>query len=57
MPRGRTCQVCRQRMTVKSEQRQPKGSWVVYECQNPACRNYLNSGRLFRFSEKIFEDN
>lgn len=43
-------------MTVKSEQRQPMGSWVVYECRNPACKNYIASGNRYCFSEKVFED-
>ncbi|CAM5571697.1 MULTISPECIES: hypothetical protein [Streptomyces] len=56
MAKGRNCQVCRQRMSVRSEQRQPMGSWVVHECHNPACRNWIDSGRRHRFSEKVFED-
>jgi hypothetical protein len=42
-------------MTVKSEQRQPMGSWVIYECQNNACKNYVRSGHAQRFSAKEFE--
>jgi hypothetical protein len=56
MSKGRTCDVCRQRMTVKSEQKQPMGSWVVYECQNDACKNYVRSGHAHRFSAREFED-
>ena len=55
MAKGLNCQVCRQRMSVKSEQRQPMGSWVVYECRNPACKNWIDSGQRYRFSEKVFE--
>lgn len=55
MAKGRNCQVCRRSMNVKSEQRQPMGSWVVYECRNSECRNYVASGRRHRFAEKVFE--
>lgn len=55
MPKGLSCQVCRQRMSVKSEKKEPMGSTVVYECVNPACKNYVDSGRRYRFSEKVFE--
>lgn len=57
MAMGRSCDVCRQRMSVKSEQKQPKGAWVVYECRNDACRNYVRSSHTQRFSAKEFEDN
>ncbi|MBC7270238.1 MAG: hypothetical protein H5T76_16275 [Streptomyces sp.] len=56
MAKGLSCRVCRQRMSVKSEQRQPMGSWIVYECRNPACKNWIDSGQRHRFSEKVFED-
>lgn len=53
MARGLSCQVCRQRMSVKNERKQPEGSDVVYECKNDACSNYRRSG--YRFSERVFE--
>lgn len=54
MPMGPTCQSCRQLMWKKiSEQRQPYGSLIVYECQNNGCPNYVKSGRRIR--EKVFE--
>lgn len=55
MPKGLSCQVCRQRMSVKSQRPEPMGTWVVYECGNPACKNYINSGKRYRFNEKVFE--
>jgi hypothetical protein len=57
MAKGRSCDVCRQRMAVKREDRQPKGSWVTYECANNACKNYVQSGHKYRFSAREFEDN
>jgi hypothetical protein len=53
--KGLNCQICRRRMSVRSEQRQPMGSWVVYECRNTECKNYIDSGKRYRFSEKAFE--
>ncbi|MFG1809252.1 hypothetical protein [Streptomyces sp. NPDC049040] len=55
MPKGLSCQVCRQRMSVKSQRPEPMGTWVVYECGNPACKNYIDSGKRYRFNEKVFE--
>jgi hypothetical protein len=36
-----------------SQQSQPKGTWVVYECSYDRCQNYLKSGQRIR--EKVFE--
>ncbi|NJP44133.1 hypothetical protein [Actinacidiphila epipremni] len=55
MAKGRSCDVCRQRMSVTNERREPMGSWVYYECRNPACANYINSGKRYRFTAKEFE--
>jgi hypothetical protein len=54
---SKACQVCRQNMKVKSSKPEPKGAWVVYECQNNACSNYVRSGHSNRFSESVFEPN
>ena len=55
MPMGPTCRSCRRLMWKKvSQQRQPKGTWVAYECQNNGCPNYLKSG--YRLREKVFEE-
>jgi hypothetical protein len=55
MAMGPTCGACRRLMYRKvSEQRQEKGSWIVYECSNDGCPNYLKSGHRVR--EKVFED-
>ena len=55
MPMGPTCGACKRLMYRKvSEQRQEKGSWIVYECSNDGCPNYLKSGHRNR--EKVFED-
>ena len=49
-----TCRACGRLMNGKvSEQRQPQGSWVVYECINNGCPNYVKSG--YRLREKVFE--
>lgn len=54
MAMGPACKSCGRLMYKKvSEQRQPKGSWVTYECTNDGCKNYLKSGRRLR--EKVFE--
>lgn len=57
MAKGRTCDVCRQRMKVTREVKQPRGSDVWYECQNDACKNYVRSGHKYRFSAREFESN
>jgi hypothetical protein len=55
MAMGPTCPSCKREMYKKvSEQRQPKGSWIVYECSNNGCSNYIKSGRRVR--EKVFEE-
>lgn len=55
MAMGPTCRSCRMLMWKKvSEQRQEKGSWVVYECMNNGCVNYVKSGHRLR--EKVFEE-
>ena len=54
MAMGPTCRSCGRLMYKKvSEQHQPKGNWVVYECSNDGCKNYLKSGHRNR--EKVFE--
>jgi len=56
MPKGLSCRVCRQRMTAIKEDKQPMGSWVTYECRNPACKHYVQSRHTDRLKEKQFED-
>ncbi len=55
MAKVKKCQVCKKNMRVKSEQKEPAGSWIVYECKNDACKNYIMSGKQYRFNEKVFE--
>lgn len=43
-------------MAAIKEEKQPAGSWVTYECKNPACKHYLRSGQTDRLKEKVFED-
>lgn len=33
MANGKTCQVCRQNMKIKSNKPEPKGSWVLYDIE------------------------
>lgn len=55
MPMGPQCGSCKRLMYKKvSEQRQPKGSWVVYECTNDGCSYYIRGGHRNR--EKVFEE-
>ena len=54
MPMAPVCQSCHRMMNHKvGEQRQEKGSWVVYECINNGCPNYVKSRNRLR--EKVFE--
>lgn len=56
MPMAPVCPSCRRMMNHKvSEQRQEKGSWVVYECINNGCPNYVRSNFQNRLREKVFE--
>lgn len=45
MAKGKKCPQCGAYMQAISEDEQPKGNWVVYECLNGDCK----------FREKIFE--
>jgi hypothetical protein len=56
MSKGLSCRVCSQRMTAVKEDKQPMGSWVTYECANPACKHYVQSGHTDRLKERKFED-
>ena len=46
MARGKKCPQCHDHMYAVSENYQPAGTLVVYECRNNTCR----------FREKVFED-
>ncbi len=45
MAKGKKCPQCGTYMYALSEDDQPKGTWVVYECRNIQCK----------FREKVFE--
>ena len=45
MAKGKKCPQCGYHMYALSEDYQPMGTWVVYECRNGNCK----------FQEKVFE--
>ncbi len=56
MPMPPICPSCRRTMGRRvSEQRQEMGSWVVYECINNGCPNWVKSNFRNRIREKVFE--
>lgn len=54
MAKGKTCPECNFTCRVKDEKFEPKGSWIVYECQNGNC---ASKKRGYPWSEKVFESN
>ncbi len=46
MAKGRKCPHCGRPMFAVEEKDEPKGAWVVYECQDQKCK----------MREKVFED-
>ncbi|GIG71438.1 hypothetical protein [Phytomonospora endophytica] len=51
MAPARKCPECRYVMYVQGEKYEPRGTWVVYVCQNKTCPS---AQRNFPYKEKVF---
>ena len=45
MVQGKICQKCRYYMYALSEEDEPGGTWILYECRNESCK----------FRERVYE--
>ena len=50
------CPKCGRVMWAKTEDYRPKGTWVVYQCRNKDCEDYVRSNGRNPYEESIFVD-
>jgi hypothetical protein len=54
MAKGKKCPECGFTCFVAEEKFEPKGSWIVYKCQNGQCQSVKKG---YPWKEKVFESN